>query len=501
MPSLKLALLHLTAAHKQPEANRQQLFELFRKAGDAGAQLVLAPEMAISGYSFAGREDIAPFTETINGPTLSGLAEIVRTYGIFGCIGLAERDAQTNIFYNSAVVLDPQGKMACRYRKINAEHRWACPGNPRDDNTFETPWGRIGVLICSDSYQSLPARITALRGADLLLIPANWPPTGFDPRELWQARALENGFHLAACNRTGMDLSMDCSQGPSCLFTPQGAVLLDHHSADSRMLLVDIPLAADQRLPTASRLDRLQTRVMGDISSCYLNLMGISDLTSFLRLPPPGPLSIHCGTVLGPEQHILGKGQPKTAHNAYTLHLLPAGEYSDTAMDRLQTISDRLQIAIALTRTGDQGGIHLLQGGQPAQKWLWPSGQGNENALLAQVDYGPCRILLAPQAALHHPEPMLAAAKQGCDLAVFSCKTIHDRDQLMAGVRTIDNLAIALAAENGAGIWMTPEGHQRWEEILAPPGQSCNYLLDTHRTRKKRFQDRVDYQQLLSNTP
>ncbi|MGD9949350.1 MAG: carbon-nitrogen hydrolase family protein [Desulfobulbus sp.] len=497
MSPLRLALLHLTAAHKHPEANRRQLFNLFRRAGDAGAQLVMAPEMALSGYSFTGRDDIAPFTETIDGPTLSGLAEIVRCYGMYGCIGLAEREARTNIFYNSAFVLDPSGKVALRYRKINAEHRWACPGNPQEDNTLPTPWGRMGVLICSDSYHGLLSRITALRGADLLLIPANWPPTGLDPRELWRARALENGIHLAACNRTGMDLSMDCRQGPSGLFTPEGATLLDHNSPDSQMLLIELPLDTNNRLPAATRLARLQEQTMGDISPCYLNLMGIADLTSFLHLPPPGLLTIHCITATEINQIIAELETSKENKSPHALHLLPAGQYSDQALNQLQAHCTRHQDAITLTRIGAQPGLYFLQGKQPKQVWPFSGEQSSTNSHFARVDYGPSRVLLAPQVALSHPEPIIAAAKQGCDLVAFCCEQLSEEDQLIAGVRTIDNIAVALAAGNGAGIWMTPEGHQRWEEILAGSGQSCSYLLDTHRTRKKRFQDRVDYQQLL----
>ncbi|MDD2468888.1 MAG: carbon-nitrogen hydrolase family protein [Desulfobulbus sp.] len=497
MPSLRLALLHLTAAHKQPEVNRRQLFDLFRRAGDAGAQLVIAPEMAISGYAFTGRGDIAPFTETAEGPTLSGLAEIVREYGMYGCIGLAEREASTNIFYNSAFVLDPLGEVACRYHKINAEHRWACPGNPREDNTFLTPWGRMGVLICSDSYPSLLARITALRGADLLLIPANWPPTGLDPRELWQARALENGVHVAACNRTGMDLSMDCSQGPSVLYSPEGTAFIDHNSPNSQLLLADIPLNADNRLSSDSRLACLQKRSLGDISPCYLNLVGIADLTAFLRLPQPGSLAIHCSTSTKVEEILSELKANKEQLSSPTLHLLPAGTYNDQALEKLQSHCDLYNTAFALTRLEEHPGLYFFQVSRPRQIMPRWGEHATTQDKLASVDYGPSRVLLAPQAALRHPEPILAAAKQGCDLVAICCSKMSWKDTLVAGVRTIDNIAVALASENGAGIWMTPEGHQRWEEILAGPGQSCKYLLDTHRTRKKRFQDRVDYQQLL----
>jgi hypothetical protein len=150
MKTLKLALIHANIRHKEPDSNRTVLIDLIRQAAQQGANIVVTPEMAISGYSFSSRTDILPYTEIENGPTLSRLAEVVKETGIYVCIGLAEKDACTGIFYNSAFVMGPDGQRLCRYRKINAESRWACPGDPKEDNTFETPWGRVGVLIsCS----------------------------------------------------------------------------------------------------------------------------------------------------------------------------------------------------------------------------------------------------------------------------------------------------------------------------------------------------------------
>ena len=496
MPTLKLALIHSAAEHKQAASNRAHLLTLFRQAGEAGAQLVAAPELSVSGYSFNSRQDIAPYAETADGPTLTALAALANTYGFYACIGLAERDPRTAILYNSAFALNPQGELICRYRKINAECRWACPGNPLADNTFATPWGRIGVLICSDSYHSLMPRITALRGADLLLIPANWPPTGLDPREIWRARALENGVYVAACNRTGMDLTMDCRQGPSAVFDPHGATLLDRSSPEAQLLLLDLPLNADHRLQShAGR--RLDGRRATDVNDCCLNLAGVSDLTAFLRLPPPGVLAIHClpaaseALALAAVEH-----QLREQNTTHSLHILPAGTYSDVALERMQALCAASGNAIALWRQGSEAGWHWFAGGQAPRHW--PCNPGDATPpVLPQVDCGTARVALAPLTALRHPEPILAIAKQGCDLVVVSDDWLSDDDRLLAGVRTIDALAVAICAPNGAGVWMTPEGHQRWEELLAGPGSACRYLLDTRRTRKKRFQDRVDYDRLL----
>lgn len=494
MPTLTLALLHATAEHKQPEINRSRLLQLFRQAGAAGAQLAVSPELAISGYSFASREDIAPFTETGDGPTINGLRQIARDYGMYLCVGLAEREPRCNLFYNSAFVLDPSGEVVCRYRKMNAESRWACPGNPREDNTFTTPWGRIGLLICSDSYHSLPARVTARRGADLILIPANWPPTGLDPREIWQARALENGVHIATCNRTGMDLHMDCRQGPSTVFSPEGVPLLDHCSARPQLLLVQLPLDDDGRLPSGQRWKRFG-QDLGDCTACALHRTGIADLTGFLQLPPPGPLTIHCVATSSPDQ-ILAHLETDANRLSPSLWLLPAAPYSDRLLAQMQEHCAHQGVAICCTRLQQQLGIYWLQDGQPPR--ILPLSAWESGAALPGIDYGPARVLPVPLWALHHPEPICAAAKQGCDLVVCSSPTFSTGDRLIAGVRTIDNVATALCAPTGGGVWLTPEGHQRWQETLAAPQAECTFLLDTQRTRVKKFQDRVDYELLLA---
>lgn len=493
MPSLTLALLHATAEHKQPDSNRAQLLSLMHQAGEAGAQLALSPELAISGYSFANRDDIAPFTETVDGPTISALRPLARRYGMYICVGLAEREPRSNLFYNSVFVLDAQGQLICRYRKMNAEIRWACPGNPREDNTFATPWGRIGLLICSDSYHSLPARVTARRGAKLILIPANWPPTGLDPREIWQARALENGVTVAICNRTGMDLSMDCRQGPSAVFGADGERLLDHCSNQTCLLLTELPLDDQGHLVGNRMQDRSN---LGDCTACALPLSSIADLTSFLRLPPPGHLVIHCLATSSMEQMITML-QPGNQGNAANLYLLPAAAYSDSALELLQRYCDAEDVALCCTRLEQHPGICWLQGKQPPR--ILELSTWAQSTSLPWVDYGPARILpIAPQ-VLHHPEPICAAAKQGCDLVACSAPAFSANDRLIAGARTIDNVTTAHCSDEGGGIWLTPEGHGRWQEILAAPQGACSHVLDTQHTRHKKFQDRVDYQQLLAS--
>jgi hypothetical protein len=115
----------------------------------------------------------------------------------------------------------------------------------------------------------------------------------------------------------------------------------------------------------------------------------------------------------------------------------------------------------------------------------WPFGSGTQ---IPCVDLGPARFRVVLFDALAHPEIAVASAKQGCDLLIASEDWLSPKQRLLAGVRTIDNICVAVCALNDAGIWITPEGHNRWEELSAGPGAVCRYALDTNRTRKKIFQ-------------
>lgn len=365
MPSLKLALIHLAIAHKQPADNRDALLALLREAGEQGAQLVAAPELAVSGYSFTDYRDMTPYAETADGPTLTAVADLCRTYGYFACIGLAERDAGTGILYNSAFVLGPGGDIVCRYRKINAELRWACPGDPAQDNTFATPWGRVGILICSDSYHGLMPRVTALRGADLLVIVANWPPTGLDPLEIWQARAVENGLAVAACNRTGQDLIMDCRQAPSALFDAGGSLLLWQQIPHSTLLRGELPLDGEGRLPSEQRRDRLAARRFAGMHACYLNRSGIDDLTAFLQLPDSGPLHLRCHCRDTRLELLEPPRAPTAAADelAGALHIFPGRHYSDAELNAVQRWSAACGHSAILCRTSGSGEtLHWFDG-------------------------------------------------------------------------------------------------------------------------------------------
>jgi len=501
--SLKIALIHLDVKYKQPEENRRTLLALNREAADLGADLVLNTEMGISGYSFSSREDISKYTETETGETLSGVARIAKEYKAYIGIGFAERDKSTDIYYNSAFVLGPEGIPVCRYRKINGEMRWACPGSFHQEGTFDTPWGRIGILICSDSYYGLMPRSMALKGVDLLWIPANWPPTGLDPGELWKARVLENGFFLAACNRTGKDLRMNCQEACSCVYDPEGRVLFSDASPQSQIFLIDIPLDKNGKISGQQRRQHLANRNPAWYGSIYLDFRLVDDFTEHYDLPESGSLHVHCivpdaSPLNGP---LLEKRIETFKSEGAHLFVLPHVDASVLSVETLDSLAKQQGVGICTALKTEQGDAdYILATPDGSSKYPTSKRSGfDADQPFPMIHYGCAKIAMAPFEFFVHPELAVTFSKSGCDLVVLSEDILNKKMRLLAGIKTIEKIAVAVSAGNGAGIYMMPQGHQRWEERSIDGPGICSHAVDTSRLRKKNFQDRVDFELLLKN--
>ncbi len=502
---LRLALVHLEVRYKDLETNRKNILRWNLEAALRGADVILNTEMPLAGYSFLSREDIAGYIEPDTGETVVELARIAREYGKYIGIGLAERDEATGIYYNSAVMIGPNGKPVCKHRKISSEMRWACPGRPTQKSTFETPWGRMGVLICSDTYYGLLPRSLALKGVDLLWVPANWPPGGLDPKELWKARVLENGFFLAACGRSGKDRIMDCREAVSCVYDAEGRELFSSSSSESAVFLVDLPLDDKGKLHGLSRRRKLKTRTPPHYSPIYLDLRLVDDLTGHYGLPEAGPLHVHCivpgnnsATAESLEKRIKEQGG-----EAPGLFVFPPLSNDSIDGTRLHELARRCDVALSTALVHEATGrTYVLSTPDIHCEWDPATAEHRDSGFpFPMISYRSAKIGIAPFDSFFHPELAVAFAKLGCDLVVLSEDTLDSDRRLLCEVKTVENVAVAACASNGALVAMVPRGHERWEEQSVEGPGSCSYTVDIHRTRKKRFQDRLDFELLLRRAP
>jgi predicted amidohydrolase len=447
---LLIAVLHLDIRHGALAGNRASLLAHVEEAAAGGARIIVAPELAVSGYGFDSKEDIAPYAEEMTGETVTALSRIARRFGVYCCVGLAERDRKTDIYYNSAAVLGPDGRLAAHHRKRVAERRWSCPGRPSGASIFETPWGRVGVLICADTYYGLLPRGLALQDADLLLVPANWPPTGLDPREVWRARALENGMGVIGANRTGLDRRMDCRGAHSYAITPEGKVLLDAAGPESRIHFVEYPLER-HRFPSRLREEMNAVRRPWDYNAIAFDANGLDDFPAVWGVPAPGLVAIRC--VVPPSQpftlqNLLFEALAET-EGVPTVVMLPPGAGHGPVQELVKLIGERA--AALVTETATPSGLPapvIITG-----KNLTMLGP-DMNAVM--VDFGPARIALVRPSALMHPEQAVALSKQGCDIIFSQTNCLSDDDRLTLGIKCLERLVVAMAAPDGAFICEPP---------------------------------------------
>lgn len=205
------------------EENLEALLRLTEEAALGGAKLIVTPEMATTAYCWASREEVAGEVEPVPGPTTARFAEIATRHACWIVVGLAEVDPETGIFYNSAVLIGPEGPIGL-YRKTHAyisEPKWAKDGD-LGLPVFATPLGRIAMTICMDACYPETARVPALAGADVICFPTNWLSEK-SPSPSWMARAAENGVYFIAANRHGLERGVQFSGG-SAVIDPDGAV-------------------------------------------------------------------------------------------------------------------------------------------------------------------------------------------------------------------------------------------------------------------------------------
>lgn len=241
------------------DANVAKALQRIDAAADQGANVVCLQEMFTSLY-FCQTEDHRHFdlAEAIPGPTTAKLCQKAKERGVVVVAGLFERRA-AGLFHNTAVVIDADGTMVGKYRKMHIpddpyyyEKFYFTPGD-LGFKSFETKFGRIGVCVCWDQWYPEAARLTALTGADILVYPTaiGWlaedkGPYGATQQNAWQtmmrSHAIANGVFVVAPNRVGLEENIEF-WGASFICDPNGKMLQVASSEREEILVADGDLA------------------------------------------------------------------------------------------------------------------------------------------------------------------------------------------------------------------------------------------------------------------
>ena len=218
----KAAAVQYEPTQFKKEYNISSLLKFCEDAAKAGSKLIVTPEMGTTGYCFLDREEIKPLVESIPGPTTDKFYEISKKYDCYIVIGFPEVDKETNLYYNSAVLIGPEGIIG-KHRKSHsyiAEPKWSAPG--QEHLVYDTKIGKIAILICMDIHFIETARLVALQDADIIIHISNWLSER-TPGPYWISRAFENSAYLIEGNRWGLERTVQFSGG-SCIINPDGSI-------------------------------------------------------------------------------------------------------------------------------------------------------------------------------------------------------------------------------------------------------------------------------------
>jgi predicted amidohydrolase len=225
---LKIALAQITARREDKKGNLKKIEELTLKAKEQNADLIVFPEMSLTGYVL--RDQIYELAETVPGPSTDKVAALAKKTGLHIVFGMPELSEKTKgIIYNTAVLIGPEGFIG-KYRKMHLpthsvfeEKRYFRPGYQVP--SFDTAIGKIGLSICYDVFFPEIYRLSRLKGTQLMVCISASPAVRRSFFEvLTAARALENTMFLAYVNLAGVEDGLQF-WGGSRLVNPSGDVV------------------------------------------------------------------------------------------------------------------------------------------------------------------------------------------------------------------------------------------------------------------------------------
>lgn len=247
------------------DANLEKILQRIKQASQEGAELVVFPECALTGYNLTPDEALE-IAEPIPGPSTTRLQAACAASGILAVVGMLEAGEDESLF-NTAVLIGADGVLAS-YRKTHLPFlgldRYMMQGD-RISSPVDTPVGRLGMLICYDLRFPEPMRILAIAGAQVVLLPTAWPrAASLYPEYMARSRSMENTLYLVAANRVGEERGA-AYLGRSVICGPEGEMLAEAGSDEEQLLLVDVdPARSDQKrkifIPGEYELDSIGDR-------------------------------------------------------------------------------------------------------------------------------------------------------------------------------------------------------------------------------------------------
>jgi predicted amidohydrolase len=238
---MRVAVAQTEPKLAEMERNLEACVARLEEAAAEGAQLLVLPECAIPGYMFDSAEEAFPYAEEVPGPATEALERECRRLGLHVVCGLLQRDG--DLLRNAAVLVGPEGLIGTYWKThlpFLGVDRFVTPGD--ELRVWDTPLGRIGVEICYDLRFPEVTRTLALKGADIVAHPTNFPMAAKVQTELiTRARAAENRVYLLTANRVGKERWGEFC-GWSQIVDPYGTRLAEAGETEEKLLVADVEI-------------------------------------------------------------------------------------------------------------------------------------------------------------------------------------------------------------------------------------------------------------------
>jgi N-carbamoylputrescine amidase len=265
----KIAVIQLNL-NNTPENNLKKCLQWVRDAAAKGAEVISLPELYSSHY-FCQSEDTDNFAyaEPLYSISFTAFSELAKELGVVIIVPFFEK-RMAGIYHNSAYIIDTDGTEAGLYRKMHIpddphfyEKFYFTPGD-LGFKSNQTNKGKIGVLICWDQWYPEAARLTALKGSEVLFYPTaiGWHPKekaqyGENQFGAWmnvmKGHAVANGVYVAAANRVGLEKYLPDTDGlefwgASFIAGPQGEILAQASHDREEILIAEVDLALQENV-------------------------------------------------------------------------------------------------------------------------------------------------------------------------------------------------------------------------------------------------------------
>ncbi|WP_307276697.1 carbon-nitrogen hydrolase family protein [Labrys wisconsinensis] len=250
MGVMKIAVAQIGSVRGAALQNAETVAGWLERAAADGCAFVAFPECGLTGYVFHDRAGLAGAAIPASGPEVALIVETCRRLAIHTVVGLFERDGER--VYNTALLIGPQGVVGShrkRHLPFLGGDRFADEPGGIEPSVFDTPVGKIGIAICYEIRFPEVVRTLVLSGAEIVVLPTNWPAQSHILADLFTpVRAAENFVYFLAANRNDTE---DRSEfmGSSQIVDPTGHVLV-HAGTQTGLFAAEVDLnrSRDKRI-------------------------------------------------------------------------------------------------------------------------------------------------------------------------------------------------------------------------------------------------------------